>query len=91
MGQPWHPRCGKRFPAGSRAGHCAVCCGTFIGLSAYDAHLSRDESGAYIHLDPATLPTDAPKNDWWADESGHWHKGARLTDEQKAQMFGAEV
>jgi len=59
-------------------------------MSAFDAHLRRNDNGAYIHLDPATIPPDSPKNDWWADEQGHWHKGARLTDEQKAQMFGVE-
>lgn len=84
-----HPKCGKRYPSGNRAGHCAKCCETFIGLTAYDAHLSRDSNGKYLHLNPETLPTDDAKNDWWSDEHGYWHKGARLTEEQKAEMFGA--
>jgi hypothetical protein len=87
MGQPWHPRCGKRFPSGHRAGHCAVCCETFIGLATFDRHLSRDEEGKYLHLDPATADADQK---WWADDNGNWHKGDRLTEEQKAEMFAAK-
>ena len=86
MSRATHPKCGKSFPGGDRAGHCATCCETFIGLATFDAHLSRDESGAYLHLDPSTAPEKAK---WWRDGSGYWHKGARLTEEQKAKMFGA--
>uniref|UniRef100_UPI003F495033 FDXHR family putative zinc-binding protein n=1 Tax=Arthrobacter silvisoli TaxID=2291022 RepID=UPI003F495033 len=85
MSQPWHPRCGKRFSGAASVGHCAVCCETFVGVGTYDAHLSRDEAGKYIHLDPAT--TD-PELKWWSDERGYWHKGPRLTAEQKAELFG---
>lgn len=85
--KPKHAKCGKSYPGGDRAGHCAVCCGTFIGLAAFDAHLSRDEAGKYTHLDPATVPSSDKKNNWWCDANGYWHKGARLTDEQKAKMF----
>jgi hypothetical protein len=85
MSNPRHPKCGKTYPGGDRAGHCATCCETFIGLSTFDAHLSRDEAGKYTHLDPSTAPEKAK---WWKDERGYWHKGARLTEEQKAKMFG---
>ena len=87
MTNPIHPKCGKRFPNNQRAGHCAVCCETFIGLATYDAHLSRDESGAYLHLDLANAD---PALKWWADERGYWHKGDRLTDEQKAKMWPSD-
>ena len=86
MSKATHPKCGKTFPGGDSAGHCAVCCETFIGLATYDAHLTRDESGAYQHLDPAAADATAK---WWLDDRGYWHKGNRLTAEQKATMFGA--
>jgi hypothetical protein len=85
MSKATHPKCGKSFPGGDGAGHCATCCETFIGLAAYDAHLSRDESGAYYHLDPMTAKPEAK---WWRDDRGYWHKGNRLTAEQKEKMFG---
>jgi len=83
---PWHPRCGKRFSNAQSVGHCPVCCETFVGVATYDAHLSRDEEGKYLHLDPTT----APDAKWWADDRGYWHKGARLTEEQKAVMFATK-
>jgi hypothetical protein len=86
MSKAVHPKCGKSFPGGDSAGHCANCCETFIGLATFDAHLTRDESGRYFHTDPSTTPAEAM---WWLDDRGCWHKGARLTDEQKAKMFGA--
>jgi len=87
MSYAWHPKCGKRFGNAQTIGHCAVCCETFVGLATFDAHMSRDEAGKYIHLAPETA---AAKHKWWADDRGYWHKGARLTEEQKTAMFGAK-
>jgi hypothetical protein len=88
MSKPVHPKCGKSFPGGDGAGHCANCCETFIGLATFDAHLTRDESGTYHHTNPAEAPAEAK---WWLDDRGYWHKGNRLTEEQKAAMFGAKA
>lgn len=84
MSHAWHPKCGKKFSGAQSVGHCAVCCETFVGVTTFDAHLSRDEAGKYTHLNPETA--DANKQ-WWADERGYWHKGPRLTEEQKAKLF----
>lgn len=76
-----HPKCGKRFANAASVGHCAECCETFVGLGAYDKHLSRDDAGKYTHRDPAV------EGLWWLDDRGYWHHGPRLTEAQKAELF----
>lgn len=78
-----HPACGKTFPNGSRAGHCSGCCETFIGLTAFEKHRIGDHN---VDRRCDTL-TDG-ENGYWLDESGYWHHGPKLTDEQKAKMWG---
>lgn len=74
-----HPKCGKRFPNGSRAGHCAGCCETFIGNGAFEQHRVGDhETDRRCEI----------QGGHWLDDSGHYHYGPRLTDEQKAKMWG---
>jgi hypothetical protein len=74
-----HPKCGKRFPNGSRAGHCAGCCETFIGNTAFEAHRAGE------HGTPERRCEIGPNH--WQDDRGHWHVGPRLTEEQKAKMW----
>jgi hypothetical protein len=81
MSRPVHPKCGKSFPGGNRAGHCAACCETFIGAVAFDAHRTGQQG-----IDRRCELTAAH----WQDESGYWHVGEKLTDEQKAKMWGGK-
>ena len=82
MTQPYHPKCGKRFPGGNQAGHCAACCETFIGLGAFEAH----RVGTHT---PDTRRCEL-QPDHWQDERGYWHHGQRLTEEQKAKLWPKE-
>lgn len=79
MSKPIHPKCGKSYPGGSSAGHCSSCCGTFIGLAAFQAH----RRGAF-GLDRRCEATEGRRQ----DDRDYWHYGAKLTDEQKAEMWG---
>lgn len=81
---PIHPKCGKSYPGGDGAGHCAVCCETFIGLGAFDKHFSRNEDGSYFHRTP--LEVDL----WWKDTRGYWHHGQRLTEEQRKELWPSD-
>jgi hypothetical protein len=81
MANPVHPKCGKSFPGGSSAGHCSGCCETFIGLAAFEAH-RRGEHGVDRHCEL----TDKH----WTDERGYYHYGPKMTEEQKAKMFGSD-
>lgn len=74
-----HGACGKTWnQKGNRSGHCGGCHQTFYGVSTFDKH-RRDNKC----LDPALL-----KGPWWIDEDSQWHYGERLTDEQKARIWG---
>lgn len=76
---PTHPACGTTFPGGSRHGHCAGCCRTFVGLAAFDKHRQGEhDTGRYCEL----------TEKHWQDERGYWHTGQRLTDEEKRKLWG---
>lgn len=89
---PVHPKCGKTFPSGERAGHCGSCCETFIGLSAFESHRvgahgtpeRRCEIQPYETIDPETLYA---RYGHWIDERGYWHYGRKLTAAEKAELF----
>jgi hypothetical protein len=83
----YHPKCGKRFGNSDNIGHCAVCCETFFGPTAFDDHLSRDGEGKYLHLDPST--TEDHK--WWLDRFGYWHHSERLSEEQTAALIAVRA
>ena len=78
-----HPKCGKTFPDGSRSGHCSGCCETFIGLGAFEQHRDGDHA---VRRFCKTL-TDG-EGGFWLDDRGYWHHGEKLTEEQKASMWG---
>jgi hypothetical protein len=82
---PVHPRCGKSYPGGDGAGHCATCCETFIGLGAFDRHLWRQEDGTYVHREPVENI-----GLWWKDARGYWHHGQRLTEEQRKELWPSD-
>lgn len=79
--KPTHPKCGKSYPGGSTAGHCSACCETFIGLTAFEQH-RRGAHGVDRHSELTGAH--------WQDDRGYWHYGAKLTDEQKAEMWGGD-
>lgn len=89
---PVHPECGKTFPAGERAGHCAICCETFIGNTSFEAHRvgehgtpeRRCELQPYETIDPETLYA---RYGHWADDKGHYRYGRKLTREESAALF----
>lgn len=86
-----HPKCGKRFPSGSRAGHCAACCETFIGTAAFEAHRVGEHGTPERRcLTPETETASDGTKPFWQDDRGYWHFGERLTDEQKAKMWPKE-
>lgn len=76
-----HPKCGTRFPSNDSTGHCAKCCRTFYGLTAFDQHQTAVD-GAVTCTDPDT-ETGKP---WWLDEDGRWHYGERMTEQAKQAM-----
>ena len=93
MSSAFHPKCGRRFPSGNRAGHCAACCETFIGQTAFEAH-RVGEHGVDRRCIDLIAAADAYEMGeenaapFWTDERGYWHHGAKLTDEQKAALYG---
>lgn len=76
-----HPKCGNRFPAGDRTGHCASCCESFYGLAAFDQHQSAADGRVSCSL-PST---DGGK--WWLDDSDRWHYGEKMSEEDKARIW----
>ncbi|GAA3705848.1 hypothetical protein GCM10023081_47070 [Arthrobacter ginkgonis] len=94
MASVTHPKCGKTFPGGERTGHCGACCETFIGLISFEAHRvgehgtpdRRCELKPYISHRKEYPHTTLFGH--WPDERGFWHFGEKLTDEQKATVFG---
>ena len=69
---PKCPDCGQSFPGGDGYGHCSVCCETFRGLTAFDAH-RVGEHGVDRRCEI--------REQHWRDERGHWHYGERDTRE----------
>ena len=90
-----HPKCGKQFPNGNRAGHCAACCETFIGLAAFEAHrVGEHGTGRRCEMKPYVSHRRAAPGGLvittfghWQDDNGYWHYGEKLTAEQKAELW----
>lgn len=81
-----HVKCGKRVK--DSAYHCAACHRSFIGLSAFDGHRVADGKQGYCEMDIAADPYTATYKQFWIDEEGYWHRGQKMTDEQKAEIWG---
>jgi len=77
-----HPKCGKRYPTGDRTGHCANCCQTFYGLSAFDRHQSVQQGRVSCSM-PST-----DSGEWRLDDADRWHFGERMSPEQAAAAWG---
>lgn len=88
---PLHPKCGKAFPNGERAGHCPTCCETFIGLTSFEAHrVGAFPNERRCEIQPyenGLTETGKSKYGHWADEKGHWHYGRQLTQTEKTELF----
>ena len=73
---------------GERYGHCGVCHRDFMGLTAFDKHRTGPHDDRRC-VDPATddrrTPTGRPIADWWQDDRGRWHEGAR------GEFWGADA
>ena len=89
-----HPKCGKTFPASATAGHCAVCCETFIGLTAFDMHRVGLPGGPdrRCELQPyeSVSKRGTPVYGHWKDADGYWHFGKKITEEEKARLWPAK-
>lgn len=81
-----HGKCGKTFPSNNTHGHCGSCHETFVGLTAFDAHWITNDQGERVCVSPDTL-----KGPWWKDAAGHWHKGERLTKEQREKIWSGDL
>lgn len=80
MAWVYHPKCDSRFwAAGNRSGHCAQCCDTYYGITAFDKH-QRLVDGKVVCARTGPL--------WWQDDKGSWHHGERLTEEKKRELWG---
>lgn len=79
-----HPKCGKRFAAGDRTGHCGACCESFFGLAAFDAHLVRGAD----HCVTCSAPS-ADGGEWHRDSAGRWHIGEPMSAAAVARLRGA--
>lgn len=77
-----HPKCGQRFPAGDRTGHCGACCATFFGLAAFDKHLVRAD-----HRVTCSAPSEG--REWHLDSAGRWHIGEPMSAAAVARLRGA--
>lgn len=88
---PVHPKCGKAFPAGERAGHCGACCETFIGNTAFEAHRvgahGTPERRCEIQSYESTSETGSTVYGHWQNESGHYRHGRQLTKEETKALF----
>jgi len=72
----YHPKCGQSFPNNNTTGHCAACCETFIGLTAFDKHRRGGFCNELVDGDRG----------FWLDKQGHWHWGERWDAETKARI-----
>ena len=86
---PKCPDCKKTFPGGERAGHCAACCETFIGLAAFEAHRVGEHGtpDRRCELKPETYTNSKGQtaHGHWRDDNGYLHIGQRgyWADESK--------
>lgn len=61
-----HPKCGKKIlNRGNKTGHCAKCCETFYGITAFDKHQRMNPDGSVTCLDPASLGFVLQSDDHW--------------------------
>lgn len=81
-----HPKCGKKYPANNTHGHCSRCCETFVGLAAFEAHWVTDFTGDRVCVSPTTL-----KGEWWQDASSFWHKGRKLSEEERNKIWKGDT
>ena len=85
MADARHGKCGKTFPNSSRVGHCGGCHETFVGLGAFDQHrIGQGKERRCLDLFDGIA-------EFWQDDRGFWHFGAKLTEEQKETMWGAKA
>ena len=74
--------CTGHVPAvtGERFGHCARCHLDFYGTAAFDRH-RRGPQSARVCVDPVTDRARTKNGtllaEWWRDDKGRWHDGAR--------------
>ena len=74
-----HGACGKSWnQAGNKSGHCSNCHETYYGTTAFDAHQK-------LVADQIVCER---RGEWWQDDDGQWHKGRRLTAEEKKKIWG---
>lgn len=88
---PVHPPCGKSFPEGSRAGHCAACHETFVGGAGFDNHRvgKHGTPDRRCEIKPYETVNEQGVTIYghWQDDRGYWHYGKQLTDEEKKAIF----
>lgn len=91
MSKPFHPKCGKRFPAGTQAGHCATCCETFIGQASFDAHRvgAHGTAERRCELQPYESRGQSGNTVYghWQDANGYWKLGRQLSSEEFANLW----
>jgi len=78
----WHPKCGAWW-TGTSASHCARCCHTFSGTSAFDQHWKHVADGADCRDPEAAglVPVAKPYGvlwSWPAREGGEFWTSTRL-------------
>lgn len=90
MNNPYHPPCGKSYPAGNQAGHCAKCCETFIGQTAFDMHRVGLPGSAERHCEIQPYETTGkhgkPAYGHWQDDKGYFHYGRKADEAEKERM-----
>ena len=75
--------CNNHVPVitGNRYGHCGACHLDFMGLTAFDKHRRGPFPNGRHCIDPVTdtaiTETGKPLAQWWQDDKGRWHEGAR--------------
>ena len=82
--------CQQIIPGGERAGHCATCHQTFIGLTSFDKHRVGEHGvNRRCELQPYTLETvdHQIRYGHWPDKNGHWHYGRRYTRDEVQARF----
>lgn len=77
-----HVACGQRVK--NSAYHCGACHRSFIGLTAFDGH----RAGMNCDMLFAADPYQSKPVEFWEDDEGYWHRGQKMTDEQKQQIWG---
>lgn len=85
------PDCHQTYPGGERAGHCAACHQTFIGLVSFDAHrVGPFPDGRHCQIQPyeSTTANGGTRYGHWADADGNWHHGRKLTQADRERLYG---